>query len=373
MSGHIGIADAFHHFNTMLAESPFVLVDEGFPPGLRAGDLLRRGLAQREHTFTRKRENSFKVRGCVRVLITANNLNIFNGLNQDLQREDIEALAQRFIHVRVRPEAGEYLRSLGKRHHDFVEQNMIAEHALWLHEKRWAAILARGERFLTSRPSTVVADVVATSDPVANAICTLVTSSLSELAPSKIDWLLIDEEMELWVNQPKLLQMLKVTEPGLRELSMRSLLRALGGLGVHPAKRFVIKGQKMRYWHLAIETLKAWADNTGADVEALEEGLQGLTEAQQRDLLQKQADALFEPLVESLEKGQNVVEGRAVLSINDGMRVYAVVLRKMRCQARRNSKKRYWTAPRDQILDWARRNDVEPQVEQLLQNAGVVE
>jgi hypothetical protein len=372
MSGHIGIADAFHHFNTMLAESPFVLVDEGFPPGLRAGDLLRRGLAQREHTFTKKRENSVKVRGCVRVLITANNLNIFNGLNQDLQREDIEALAQRFVHVRVREAAGEYLRSLGKRHHDFVEQNMIAEHALWLHEKRWAAILARGERFLTSRPSTVVADVVATSDPVANAICTLVVTTLTETAAAKIDWLLVDEELELWVNQPKLLQMLKVTEPGLRELSMRSLLRALGGLGALEPSRRLVKGTKMRFWHLSADTLTAWADNTGADTEALQEGLTDLARVQQQRVLQAATDALIEGFVSNLEQGRDVVEGRCLLRVMVGKRQMATALRSLGAEYVRGRTQRFWVVPRAQVVEWAERQGVLEPVEALLQKYGAV-
>jgi hypothetical protein len=262
-AGHIGLEDAFHHFNGLLAETPFILVDEGMPKGMKASDLLRRGIAQREWTFTRKNKDSGKLLGCIRMLFTANNLDVF-GVNQDVGHDDVEAIAQRFIHIHVPEESGEYLRSLGRKHHDFVEQNMIAEHCLWLHEKRWASILARGERFLTKAPTRRVADVLATNDIVTGEICAIVCAGL--LDKRTPDWLRFDEEQQPLVNAPSIHQMLRTlgSPETTRSLTFPKVCKSLHSVGQRKPSRGTSRSAQQRFWHVSLRSLEAWCRNTDA-------------------------------------------------------------------------------------------------------------
>lgn len=269
-TGAIPLEDAFHEFNSLLSETPFIWVDEGLPEHVRASVLLRKALAARELTYKRKFRDSGKIIGCLRMLFTANNLDLFNAAKEIVKKDDVEALGLRFVHVYVRPEAADYLESIHPRHHDFVERNMLAEHALWLHDKRWAAIKSRGHRFLVKGNNTNVSDVVATNSEVTsecvNAICEALVES------RKSDWMRVFEG-EIYVNAVALRKYLAIQVPAARAWNDRDVTRAITSIASGP-NRVIRHGKLMKMRPVNQTSIRAWCENTNVfDWVDVEEGI----------------------------------------------------------------------------------------------------
>lgn len=177
-TGPLSIDRAFDRFNAMLLETPFIWVDEKLPGSMQASVLLRQALAAREFIYERKHVDAGKLTGCLRMLFTANNMELFNKTKERVQKDDMDALALRFVHIHVRPEADAYLHSIAPRHEGFVERNMLAEHALWLQEKRWEQIKALRNRFLVVGRTTNVSDAVTTDVPETQHCCETICTAV---------------------------------------------------------------------------------------------------------------------------------------------------------------------------------------------------
>jgi hypothetical protein len=260
-SGAIGIEDAFHKsgFNSLLAESPLVWVDEAFPDQMKPSDILRRGLAQREHTFTRKHRDSGKLHGCVRVLITANNSDVI-GRNERLTKEDHDAVATRYAHIIVRQAAYTYLQSIGPRGRaSFVDDSRIAGHTLWLHEQRFAALHKRGARFLVETNNARIANLMVTSKPEATALLTALVHSVVE--NRKADWYLASGNT-LWVNSVDAVAQARLIDPSLR-VTEATMIRSLRAMSTGRRQTQRVKNKQLKkMWELHPDVLESWCDAT---------------------------------------------------------------------------------------------------------------
>lgn len=258
--GPMGLEDAFADYNSMLADTPYVWVDENaLPEKVKASVLLRKALAAREFIYNRKYHDTSKVTGCLRMLLTANNLDLFNKQKEMVRREDVDALALRFVHVNVRPEAIAYLESLNPRHGDFVEKDMIAEHALWLAEKRWATIKARGTRFLVKGRNTNVSDIVATNSDSTAECCIAICDALAEKRGRGTDWLMVKDH-EVFVSASLLKRHLGLMgSSAARQISEVEITRAVSSISEGPPK-VVWNGKPQRMRKIRLQTLKAWCD-----------------------------------------------------------------------------------------------------------------
>ncbi len=264
-AGKITLTAAFGDFNSLLAGSYLIHIDEGLPRNMTASVLLRRSLSDREHIYTRKHKDSGKLTGCVRMLFTANNLDIFSDVSkkEQLQKDDVDALGDRFAHIRVRPAAGEYLQGLGPRRGDFVEKNMIAEHTLWLAEKRWTAIKKRDLRFLVEGRNKNVSNVVATNSEAGSDVCNALVAALAGAANGsgmkREEWFAV-KNGDLWVNSSLLKTHIAFANPASR-YTERDITRAI--TSVTDVRDVIISGTKrMRMWKYPLDVLKAWCDNT---------------------------------------------------------------------------------------------------------------
>lgn len=272
--GHISMDTAFRHFNNLLSTTPFIVTDEGLSQEMqsKAGDILRRGLAAREHDLTLKRHDSIKIHGCLRLLFTANNLDMFLSIKQRFRREDVEAIADRFVHIAGRREAGEYLRKLGPSHRHFVEKNMLAEHALWLHQKRWSSILDRNERFLVLSPASIVAEVVATSVASTDEVCQAVCDAICDKV--KASWLLIRDKRIL-VNARELTTMLQAQG---HRATARDVATSLASIAAGESKNVKRDKKVVRMWELSHGSLQAWCMTNGShawsDIRAALDGVE---------------------------------------------------------------------------------------------------
>ncbi len=126
-----------------------IVLDEGLSVGKSNSASIRNLIATLDHTVNDKHTPLKKVRGAVRVVITANNRGIYGQLaNENLGKEDVEAIAQRFIHFTVSPTASEWL---SERNADkkltthWVSDDILARHLLWIAKNR---TVKPGKRFL---------------------------------------------------------------------------------------------------------------------------------------------------------------------------------------------------------------------------------
>jgi len=258
--GCIDIDAAFHPsgFNALLAESPFAWVDEEFPKNLNPSEILRRGLAKRDHTFTRKFKDSGKLYGCVRVLITANNNDVLDR-NERLTKEDHDAVATRYAHVAVRDAAKTYLESIGQAVHDtFVEENRVAAHTLWLHEKRFAAIKKRGSRFLVEVNNARIANLMVTNRPEASAILTALVRGIVE--KRKSDWYLLTQG-QIWINSVGAVAQARIIDPALR-VTEKEMVRTLRAMSTGQRLAKSVSGKDVKMWELDMSTVKSWCEET---------------------------------------------------------------------------------------------------------------
>lgn len=275
--GAIGLEHAMHEFNALLLETPIVWVDEELPPRMGASALLRKVLASREFVYTRKYKDSGKILGCVRIIFAANNLDLFNQAKEIVKKADIDALAQRFLHIDVRPESKAYLDSISPKHEDFVERNMLAEHALWLCEKRWSTIKNRGLRFLVKGKQTIVSDVVATNSPVTSDCCNEICAALVLAGESKAgvagggfggaaaEWFTVRDGL-VWVNVAALKKRFDLQMEQHKE---REVARAISSISAASASQSLYndKAKKtMRMWPVRPDALYAWCKNTNVFV-----------------------------------------------------------------------------------------------------------
>lgn len=280
--GCIDIDAAFHPsgFNALLAESPFAWVDEEFPENLNPSEILRRGLAKRDHTFTRKFKDSGKLYGCVRVLITANNNDVLDR-NERLTKEDHDAVATRYAHVAVRDAARSYLESIGQAVHDsFVEDNRIAAHTLWLHEQRFATIKKRGSRFLVDVNNARIANLMVTNRPEASALLTALTNSIVE--NRKADWYALSQG-KIWINSVGAVMQARLVDPALR-LTEKEMIRTLRAMSTGQRQARMVDKKYVKMWEMDSSTIKSWCDETQVvDYDSIADALKKAKESEKQN------------------------------------------------------------------------------------------
>lgn len=146
-----------------LMSSPFLVVNEGWPQtvrGMHPADSFRSLVSGDPIMANRRYRDPICVRSPVRVLFTANNLDVVHMLagNRDLSPEDREALSIRLLHINLSDEASDWLRLKGGMKFTGAEgarwiagdggavsDFVVAKHFLWLYEHRKGPV---GARFL---------------------------------------------------------------------------------------------------------------------------------------------------------------------------------------------------------------------------------
>lgn len=156
--------DVLGNFNSTLINCPLIFVDEKMPSEklrkLSSGD-LRELVGSSGRTLKRKYLPDVPLSGAIRLILAANNSKLLN-FEEDLEPSDLEAIAERFLHVKTCEGAGGYLRSIGGRSgtDGWVHGDRIAAHALWLGENRK---VTPGARFFVEGEITELHRHLATS------------------------------------------------------------------------------------------------------------------------------------------------------------------------------------------------------------------
>ena len=153
-TGGTSYADAVGKFNGALTRSPVVVVDEVFSVfdgGEGFSGAFRSLVGESTRQLRRKNMPSATLRGCTRLIIGANNADALK-LNEALTKDDLEAIAERVLHIKHSADAAAWLQMLGGREHTqewvFTKDGtpgIIAEHIAWLEATRAVTV---GDRFL---------------------------------------------------------------------------------------------------------------------------------------------------------------------------------------------------------------------------------
>lgn len=121
-----------------LHKCPLLKIDEGkWNKYVDATSLIRELVTQSARMINRKHHDPYELVGYLRVIIAANNFNIFSNDEHSLTPDDRDAIAQRFLQINPSEEARELLLSISAEERaNLAEEDHIARHVLWLSENR---------------------------------------------------------------------------------------------------------------------------------------------------------------------------------------------------------------------------------------------
>jgi hypothetical protein len=176
------LESALGTFNSALSKCPLVFADEQIPKDFRGHARtaeLRQFIAATSRAYRRKFAHETKILGAIRLLIAANNEEIL-AIQENLSTNDIEAIGDRFYHVRVNPDAAQFLALCDTNH--MVAGDAIAKHALWLRDNH---PVQRQGRFLIRSPDREFYRSLTTRSGIRSAVCQWCVGYLKD--PRRID------------------------------------------------------------------------------------------------------------------------------------------------------------------------------------------
>jgi hypothetical protein len=164
-------------FQENLLQCPIVFGDEFHGSTLE----LREFLGTTTRSINRKFRDRCTLIGAPRVILASNNPKFFR-VEDEITEQDMRATALRFIHIHVSQQAAEYLREIGgaAKVHDWIEQDMLAEHVLYLIESRR---VDTGNRFLVEGEVDDFHLSMLLQNPIMQEICEWIMGLLANPAP----------------------------------------------------------------------------------------------------------------------------------------------------------------------------------------------
>lgn len=124
-------------FNEALMNCPLILADEQLPSFIKKEGStaeLRALIQGTQRRVTRQFKSAITLKGAVRLIITANNRNLFN-IRDALSNEDIVAVRDRILYLYAGQASKDYLSALTQAERkEMVLGDEIAKHALWLRD-----------------------------------------------------------------------------------------------------------------------------------------------------------------------------------------------------------------------------------------------
>lgn len=257
--GPTTLEDAFAQFNSSMLKCPLVFADEAMPTdfqGRGRTGTLRQFVQARERTLKRKYVPDSSLRGCVRLILAANNKDMIS-TNEQLTVNDIEAIVDRVLHLRVDEKPAEYLKE------NRVTPEEIASHALWLCDTRR---IVGVHRFLVPGTRTELHRTLTTSSGLRSAVCHWLAAYLHE--PQKMEsnrsLLVMRRDGSLYVTARGLARYWELYETNQDPPQIGLISRALSGLS--SAQKRLLKagdGRKTWYWAIDIDLLASWAEDNG--------------------------------------------------------------------------------------------------------------
>jgi hypothetical protein len=260
------------NFNEDLMRCPLIFADEHIPAGsrgTRTSTELRNLIGNNRRTLNRKFLPQAPLVGAIRLILAANNDRML-AFSEDLSVHDLEAVAERFLHVNTAGAAGFFKRFPGGKAPDpWVEGDVIAQHALWLRDNRK---VDHEGRFLVSGSKSRMLSMLATGGRNAGVVEFLakyLAATVQQRAPIDVKKLIIAGKGEFWVNTLAVADHWSHFVQNDRAPSTTKVGRALSGLSKDGQERRI---HGLRYHLIDHDLVLAWmTENQVGDPDAARE------------------------------------------------------------------------------------------------------
>lgn len=266
--GPIPLADTMKEFNNRATECPVVFADEAIPTDFqghaRTGE-LRQLIQTRTRTLRRKFLGDATLRGCIRLILAANNADLLSS-SEHLTVNDIEAIVDRVVHVDANEATAcrKFLEGLPKQViWSWVNQDVIAKHVLWLRDNH--AVDTR-HRFLVSGDKSALHRRLTVSSGIRSAVCCWLVSYL--LDPRKFDvagtLLVRVYRGKLYANVRALANQWLLYDTNTKPPAVGEIAKALVGISVADTRQFKDgSGTRTHYREVDTANLISWAEDFG--------------------------------------------------------------------------------------------------------------
>lgn len=193
--GPTELARILDGFNESLTACPLVFADESLPKRRDITATLRNLIGSTSRTLNRKFLPMCNLTGAVRLILAGNNDRLLD-TGEELSVNDLAAIASRFLYLNAGDNAAGYLEALGGPPvvGTWINQNKLAEHALYLRDTRK---VKEGARFIVEGDANEFHRHLATGSGMAGAVCEWITRYLAD--PVSSPHVLVGSG-EVWVN-----------------------------------------------------------------------------------------------------------------------------------------------------------------------------
>ena len=254
--------NVFSSFNSGIASCPLLVADETLPSDHTgrtvSTKLLRRIISEDSRSLRRKFQPEATILGAVRCLFLSNNEDMIGQGDESLGADALEAVAGRFLHIRLSMESVYYLRALGGRGGTagWVDQFKIAKHLLWLRDTRKVVY---GDRFIVEGHASKVSQLIATNGTTPGLVCEWLARFLSKPLEGMLrNRYVILGGGKFLVNGPRMLDAwADLIKSDRASPTLARINRALGGISFSEAGTI---DNKTRYWSIRPDVILQFAE-----------------------------------------------------------------------------------------------------------------
>jgi hypothetical protein len=255
---------ALSGYNDEIARCPMLLADEEIPKkygSVTATTALRSMLSTTQRALKRKYKGPSELIGAVRLVLAANNEFLLDSKDVS-SKQDLDAIAQRFLYIRVTKDASNFLNELPRSLREMWADKGIAEHALWLRENH--VVKEPGKRFWVEGDVSQMHRLLMTGSKWNSLVCEWLCRYLME--PNLFDkgdsGLVRRGNGELLVNIQALLDGWGLYHKAINiDPETAKIGAALRALSKTPKpKQLRNKGLRTRYRIIDIDHVLAWSD-----------------------------------------------------------------------------------------------------------------
>ena len=256
---------AIDSFNERLARMPLIVADEYLPDVRDISGKLRELIGSKNHTLRRKYRPEASLFGAVRLIMLANTPHLLD-LKGDHTKEDLDAIAERFLFVNCDKQAATYLEALPQSEKDAMLDYKIAEHCLWL-SLNWE--IDEGKRFIVEGSLGEANLNISINNERTALICEWFVEYLSspeqfQNSP-RLNGLVALEDEAIWANAYAIQKAWTLYMDG-NPLTARAIgisLKTLTARGDESYKRKKVNGQQRGFYKIDTDLLAKWSEAHG--------------------------------------------------------------------------------------------------------------
>jgi len=267
-------------FNDEVLRCPLVFADEKLPKrwGQNSSSAQLRAMLGIQHrSLKRKYQANADLHGALRFVLAANNESLLDELDAG-SKADLEAIAQRFLYIRVDGGA-EFLKIVPRERLEYWAERGIAEHVLWLAANH--QVKEPGKRFFVEGGIAEIHRLLLTGGPWTSLVCEWLIRYL--MNPStihtdvKYNGLIRIEHGQLLVNEQCITDNWNMYLPNThQDPVLKQIGQALRAISYPDRKQLRHRTKQIRYRVIMLEHLIAWCERWGiGDVEMIEARING--------------------------------------------------------------------------------------------------